>query len=633
MRRLVFVMAVAAACSSSTTPAPAPAPLVIPDGCQPLLGGVECTLPYPSDFFRTADASTPTGFRLVLSGAAQPKTWDGKNADVSGGAILDGASRVSPMMAALPSTDLVRDGLPSVLDDGTLSSSPASPSIVLETSTGKLVQHYTDIATRGNDALGPAISLRTFYPLEYRTRYIVALRNVKTSSGANATPAEGFRRLRDKIADPALDAVRGRFESDVFAPLAKAGIDRSTLQIAWDFTTGSEEAPRADMLRVRDLAQGWLAQNVPQVTVTSVDVGTSPLWKTIRGAVTGPLYLESTGPLAKLARDDNKLVKENGTCTFPFLVTIPESVRDQQLPGRAVALGHGFFGTRDELIGGGTPTIAQSLHAVMFAIDWWGMSAPDRDDVAAAILQDASRAADFADRVHQAMANWMVMSNAIKNVIWKDPAFDRPMTTAKLYDPSEVVYFGASNGHILGGVQTALNPDFQKIVLNVGGAGWTHIAPRSLDFSPFNFLIDSATRDPVHTQAVQVLLQGPLDRIDPETYASLLAKKTVLMQIGLGDAEVPNCGSFLHARMLGLKQTAPGQPNILGIPEADPTTLTSGMTIFDFGIDTSKYIDPAPLAKNQVHEGVRIDPQALAQMDAFYRGSVIHPCPSRCVAK
>ncbi len=636
---LGVVVAIAASCSSA---APA-APLNVPAGCQPLLGGVECTLPYPSDFFRTADPSTPTGFRLLLTGAAQPRTWDGKSADVTAGAVLDGASRVTPMMAALPSPEIVRDGLPSVNDDETKSTSPTSPSVVLETSSGKLLAHYTDVAARGRDDLGPAISVRTFRALAPRTRYVVALRGVKTASGDLAAPAEGFRRLRDRIADASLDPIRARFDAEVFAPLAQAGVDRASLQIAWDFTTGSEEAPVTDMLRVRELALAWLAQNTPQVTVTSVDTGTSPLWKVIRGTVSGPLFLESTGPLAKLARDDKGAVRQNGTCTFPFLATVPESVRDQQLPGRAIALGHGFFGTRDELIDGGATTIAQSLHAVMFAIDWWGMSAPDRDDVAAAILQDASRATDFVHRVHQAMANWLVTTNAIKNVMWKDPAFDRPMATAKIYEASEVHYFGASNGHILGGVLAALNPDFSRIVLNVGGAGWTHIAPRSSDFSPFNFLIDSVTRDPVRTQAVQVLLQGGLDRIDPANYASMvLDKKLVgspkdrrlLMQIGLGDAEVPNCGSFLHARMLGLSQTAPGQPNILGIPEANASTLQSGMTIFDFGIDTSAYVNAAPLAANRVHEGVRIDPQALSEMSAFYAGSgIIHPCPGRCVAQ
>jgi hypothetical protein len=43
-----------AALALACGPKPLP-PLSLPDGCQPLLGGADCFMPYPSDFFKNGD--------------------------------------------------------------------------------------------------------------------------------------------------------------------------------------------------------------------------------------------------------------------------------------------------------------------------------------------------------------------------------------------------------------------------------------------------------------------------------------------------------------------------------------------------------------------------------------------------
>jgi hypothetical protein len=207
---------------------------------------------------------------------------------------------------------------------------------------------------------------------------------------------------------------------------------------------------------------------------------------------------------------------------------------------------------------------------------------------------------------------------------------------ALLYDPAHLYYFGASNGHILGGVMAAIDPDVERAVLNVGGAAWTHMMPRALPFLSFQFLLNSTLRDSVAFQTAIALIAAPLDRTDPGSYAQFLIgsklpknpDRKVLLQTGLGDAAVPNAGGFFHARALGLSQVAPAPQQVFGIPTADAATLTSAYTLFDYGIDTSGYRNPAPLTDNRVHGSVRQDPQAMAQMDAFLRpdGKVIQPC-------
>jgi hypothetical protein len=656
--------ALSAGCSDDNggaAPDTSSGPLVIEEGCQPLLARTKvdeasrgtCLLPYPSDFYRETTGGTP---RIVLHGAAKPQRVTGGNADLHDVVAMDGASLIPSIVATLPSR-VVHDGLPGVLDDPTKSATASSATVIIDAETGAFVPHYTDKIDRGVDDEHEPIVLRTFSPLSPKRRYIVALKGVRLApaegeaadSSKVAPPPEGFRRLRDGAvaADPALGAIKDRFDREVFGPLERAGVARKDLQLAWDFTTGSEEQPRADMLRVRDLALAWLGANTPQVTITESKPGSDRIWRTVTGTITGPLFLDQPGPAGRLFRGADGLVTQNGTTTFDFTINVPNSVRDRFEPGRALAYGHGFFGGRTELEGNGAKTIAEQLGAVELGIDWWGMSREDVGRVSTTLGDDPPHGADFTERVHQAMANWIIATAAFRGPLAQAPELMRPAEGAGVvmgpggtsnagqlvYDPSFVGYFGASQGHILGGTLAALDPDFTRAVLNVGGGGFSHMMPRSSNFGPFSIVLDVTFKDALMVQAYIAMFQRALDRIDPVTYAPLVGtpERRVLLQIGLGDAQVPNAGSFLHARALGVKQTMPAPQNVFGLePATDPTA--SALTLFDFGIDTSAYATPSPLPENAVHEGVRVNAKALRQMAEFLRpgGTIVHPCDGPC---
>jgi hypothetical protein len=270
--------------------------------------------------------------------------------------------------------------------------------------------------------------------------------------------------------------MRERFDRNVFDPLERAGVPRRELRLAWDFTTDSEEEPRADMLRVRELTLAWLESNEPSVTITQVTPGPDRIWRKIIGTVSAPLFLDETGPGGRLFRGPDGKIAQNGTTTFEFTAHVSVAVRDRFEPGRALAYGHGFFGSRAELDGNGAETIAQGLAAVEFGIDWWGMSREDVGGVADLLGEDRAHGADFTDRVHQAMANWLVMTRAIRGPLAKVKELSRPdagegVVTGPngesnagqpLYDPSFVGYFGASQAHILGGTLAALDPNLSR---------------------------------------------------------------------------------------------------------------------------------------------------------------------------
>jgi hypothetical protein len=650
----------AGAAGADNVKMPAGPALEVAAGCQPLAPEASCLLPYPSDFFRVPDASMPSGARIAVTGAAKLVTGDGKNRDATlpDAWVPDGASLVPTLVAVLPS-EITADGLAGVLDDPRKSAEPSSATLLLNTKTGALVPHYVDLDSKAKDPTRQGIALRPFARLEPETHYVVAVRSVKGLDGSPVPPAEGFRRLREgEIGkDPALAAVLPRFEADVLAPLDALGVARADLQIAWDFTTASEARATADMRGVREQTLAWLAEHTPQVTITTVTPGGSTAWKVVKGTYQAPLFLTDENPGATLLRDETGQVRSQGEMTVPFTLVVPTTVRDSFEPGRALAFGHGFFGGQSEVEGAAVRTILEHTGSVGVAIDWVGMSSADLSSLADTLVADPTHGTDFVDRVHQAMVNWLVLTAALRGPLQALPALIRGGDgTAEgvvanpagggdnkgscLYDPSAVSFLGISMGHILGGVQAAVNPDISKAIFNVGGGAFTHMMPRAVPFAPLFAIMASALREPLSTQAYIAMMAASLDRIDPAVYAPFVrerpfpaspAERQVLMQTGLGDSQVPNIGSFLHARALGLSLTAPSARDVFGLTQAAPETLRSAITLFDFGIDEAPYAKGA-LAPNKVHDSVRLDPQALDEMRAFVQsGKIQIDCGGPCV--
>ncbi|HQY62409.1 MAG: hypothetical protein IPF92_17615 [Myxococcales bacterium] len=650
------LFALAGGCASDVSPpASALAPLDVPAGCDPLLGGAVCYLPFPSDHARKPDPSSPTGARIVVPEGAKLVATSGRSGDVHPALRLDGFSTLTPIVATLPGA-LSSRGLPAIDSDGALSATVASPTLLVDAGTGELVAHYADVNGQpGDEAEGGTkrpLSLRPFAKLKPRTRYVVALRGVLTDSGDRAAPAEGFRRLRDKTADePGLAPLRERFERDVFAPLEKLGLPRAELQLAWDFTTGSDDAPLVDMLRVRELTLAWLKENAPKVAVTRVEPRSGPTWRVVFGTIEAPAFVLADSPGARLARDPSGAVVARGTTKVPFSVHVPASLKGRCVPGRSIAYGHGFFGTQEEMTSAPATSTSNALSAVTFGVDWIGLSKPDLGWLANTLSAEPSRVGELTDRLHQAMANWMVVTDAARRAGFSAPELRRPdagegscvaegQAGALLYDPTRVDYYGPSLGAILGGVLSTLDPNITRAALNVPGAGLAHMMPRSEAFAPLFALVHLVFGDPLRDHAFAASMQGALDSVDPASYASRMLSqrlpgspgdRRVLLQVGLGDAAVPALGAFLYARALGIAQTSPEPVSVFGVKAAPPESLTSGMTLFDYGLGANNAL-PRPVPSNAVHDDLRKRPEATSQLDKFFtaQGAITHPCAGPC---
>ncbi len=635
MRRLLaLTLAAPLALSCSAGPS-----LGLAQGCQPLLAGADCLLPYPSDFFLDRSGAAPA---VSVTGAARVLTKTGLAADLAAGRPQDGFSPNSTLVALLGAVSA--EGFVRLEDGGGPSLELSSSSLLVEAGSHALVPHFVDLDPRAAEPSRQAIVLHPFAPLKPGTRYVVLLHQVKGPDGAPVAAPEGFRRLREKQAsgDVALEALSKDYEATVFPAAAAVGVPRASLQLAWAFTTGSDDWASRDLLRVRELTLEWLAANTSRVTVTqAVDApaGKVDVWRIVRGTVTGPLFLTTPQPFAKLHRGADGQVAQNGTVDFSFVAVVPTAVRDAAGPSPVFLYGHGFFGSTAEAEDRGATDIAQASRRTLLATDWWGMHLSDVGKVVDALQSNPSHGLDFVDRVHQAMANWLVLSAAVPG-LGGDAAFQRA-GGAPFVTGTADAFLGISQGHILGGTLGAIHPTASKVALQVGGAGLTGLMMRARPFAQFLDFLSTSVPDPLDQQKLIATMQRPFDRVDPATYARHYfaaplpgnAEKHVLMQVGLMDPAVPNVGSWYHARALGLGVLQPTPATPWGL-EAAPAAPGAALTIFDFQLgDPAAFYRTADFAPsdNAVHGGVRLLGAAQRQLDAFFRTGVVEAtCAGPC---
>ncbi|MCP3104358.1 hypothetical protein LZ198_36390 [Myxococcus sp. K15C18031901] len=617
-------------------------PLVVPEGCNPLASEHDCLLPFPSDYFLKEDASLPSGHRVTLTASAKLKARDGSAFDFTDLHPADGYSHGSQLLAVFPG-GVDATNLPPVAAP---TASVSGATVLWDVEAGKGVLHFAELDPRASEDARRALLVRPVERLRNGARYIVALRGLKAKDGTPVPVPEGFRRIRDgqTTGDPLLAPLARHYEEAIFPMLASAGVPREELQLAWDFTTETEEAVTRDMLDVRRLSMEAMAATPPVVTVTEVkDEVDANIFRRIKGTLRVPLFMESAQPGALLARDAQGRVTRNGDAEVPFTLQIPRSVWGQSVaPVRFLQFGHGFFGSQGEADGSFVRPFVQATKMVVMTVDWWGMSQADAPGVLGAMAQQPAQTLRFTDRVHQGMVNQMAVTYAARTTL-KDVA-ELKEGGVLVYDPDQTYYYGISQGHILGGTYLALAPHVSRAVLSVGGANFSLMMFRAKPFSMFLQAIAQAVPDALDQQKFAALTQTSFDRIDPITYAPHVldalyaggpASRRVLVQYGLGDAQVPNVATELHSRAMGLTQQLPATWRVPFLPSEEGTVETSALVQFDFGLPSPLpgTVANLPEQDNPVHEGVRRNAQGREQVDLFLRpeGQVEPTCGGVCL--
>ncbi len=616
---------------------------LIPEGCNPLAADWDCKLPFPSDSFLVDDSTLPSGRRVAFEGAAA-SIYRRMPVDILEVHPPDGFSVGTPAIAWFP-FELDDSNLVPHFGELSRTTEGDSPTLLIDTVTGERVVHFAELDPESLDPTKRALLIRPLVRLEHERRYIVAVRGLQTTAGDAVPAPEGFRQIRDRDAThPQLQTELTRYESDLFPALEAVGVSRESLQLAWDFTTGSEARLTQDMLDVREV----IGEATPGA-VRTVEIIDDPdalaesaefVAFRLEGLLTVPLFVEDPSPeQGQLRRDSDGRVVAEGTVDVPFVLVVPKSVAEREAgtpPARFVQYGHGFFGGRGEMHNDFIGKLADDYELVIGGVDWWGMTREDQEVLAGRLAraEDVGNTLRFTDRVHQGMANALAFAAARENIAALP---ELQFADAPAFATDEMYFYGISQGHILGGTYASLSPDIPRFVLGVGGANFSLIMFRSRAFLAFRLLIDANIPEQVDRQTIAAQLQLILDRIDPLTYAPRVfadpypgsAPRQVMLQVGVADAAVSTLAAQLHARALGIPMI---QPSTRTAPLLDTAMAPAPNGLVEFDLGFEERLDAEAPEENGVHEAVRRLPAAQRQLDAFFRpdGQITQTCSDAC---
>ncbi len=687
-RRVLGALAAAFALAA-VLPAPAGA-RGLPARCDPL-DPAACLLPWPNDYFTVRDPATPTGRRLHLQLGEMPRNRFGVPINPADYNRSDGFSPGQEIITKVPGLTsnraLQASGAPTVGDIGRYAD-PGSPIVVIDADTLERQPIFGEVDANPPDPADRVLTIRPAVDFKDGGHYIVALRNLVRADGTPIKAQLPFRIYRDDLpsSDPAVEARRPHMEH-LFDLLGRAGIDRHSLYLAWDFTVASRQSLTGRLLSMRNRAFAELGDRTmgdltvqgraPRFAVTGVrklaPEQNAHVARIVKGYFTVPCFLfPSCAPGGRFVLDGSGRPVENPVpWAANFECIVPRSAIRSGRPARPSLYGHGLFGDAGEVEAGNVETMADAYDMLFCATDWTGMSTSDIPNTLVT-LQDLSNFPSLADRLQQAMVDFMFLGRLMihKDGFASDPAFRAGGRS--LIDRARLFYDGNSQGGIAGGALTAVEPDLTHAVLGVPGMNYSLLLQRSSDFPVFAYgtfcqelgldcgpandsplgLYDSYPKQ-IQRQLIISLIQILWDRGEPNGYAQFMTdhplpdtpRHTVLLHEAFGDHQVANVATEVEARTIGAAIYQPaldsGRSNedepFWGIP-AIPSFPYGGsaLVVWDSGPprpgDEGVYPPPLtntpPTRGRDPHGDPRSTPAAQLQKSEFLKagGAIVDVC-------
>ncbi len=618
--------------------------LPVDAACNPL-GVNHCMTPWPSAAFEIDDATTATGRRLALTEAMLPRNTNGEPTDPALWNRQDGFSAAAPIVMSFDGGVDPGNLVPPTAPDQSVTD--ASPTVIVDMTTGEKVRHFAEIdLIAADDPDHQALFLRPMQRLIGGHRYAVALkRSLLGKAGAPLPVPAGMQALLDgtDAEHPLLDRLRARFPA-VKDALAAAGVPADQLLLAWDFTVESDDAIRRDPRTVRD--RGVAAMEdvtlAYHVATDSVAAPTEAIRRRIDGTFDAPLFLTNEGryvPRTILARDADGLPVYQKLYQVPFTAIVPACAYTSAAPVGMIVYGHGLLGDAGQVASGAVRGTAADLCMVIAGTDMRGMSTMDIGQVARALTN-----LTYADEVFEVQAqgilNHIALGRAMRTsmaagLFVDDPDGPGGDPPRSLVDPAKIYYYGLSQGGIFGATVMAYDPTITRGVLGVGAANYSLMLERSTDWQDYRTILSGAYPDPLDIVLAVNLMQHRWDQTDPSGIAnSLLAgtatgvpPKQILLQVALGDEQVPNLASEWEARTMGLPILAPSAKTAWGLPTiTSPIATGSALVYYDGGAPVPPVGNEAAVPTGQ-HDLTRNAPAARRQMRTFYEtGMIVNEC-------
>jgi hypothetical protein len=570
-----------------------------------------CLQPFPNNMYLKKDSSTATGYRVNFDPASMPVNAAGLAVDPTDWNRNDGFSPGQAItlhvpgletQAAFQRSKIVSLKKPQRYDN------PSQAVVVFDAKTGERHPIFAEMDANAADDSDRNLIIRPLRNWEESTRYVVALRRLKTESGEKIKAPKAFKVYRDRLKtkQKPIESRRSYFEKRVFKAIKKSGtVHRPGLYMAWDFTTASADNIAGRALAMRDdafaklgdtnLADGVVQGSSPDFAVTEVNENPEPgMLREVKGTVKVPCYLDENGcpPGSQFAYSGPEDTDPDWNASFtvdaPFECNIPENVDagSSVAPARPALYGHGLLGTRGQAGSGYIDDFAQAHNVAHCAVDWAGFSEDDVLPVILPALTDVAVLSKAFDRMQQGFINFMYLGRAMihPDGLTSHPAFqfDAGSGLEPVLDTSELYYYGNSQGGIMGGALTALAPDFEQSVLGVPGMNYSTLLRRSVDFDDYAKLPGAGLYANYPDEGERVLLLGLMqmlwDRGEANGYAHHMTDDPyentpthdVLMHLALGDHQVANMTAEVQARTIGASALGPNPLDAGRYWQADP---------------------------------------------------------------
>lgn len=465
------------------------------------------------------------------------------------------------------------------------------------------VPHWNELDLTTDDGDRQALYTRPAVILEPNTRYIVAYRNIVDATGATIEPSPAFRVLRDRreTDNTRLDGRRAHYE-ELFARLESVDVERSSLYLAWDFHTGSEESLHARLDQSIEAAFNEVGADGPtfdiaddEVTlyVAEDDESEDPVHANVRAKIATKLTVPSvlrTSSLgnAELNIDESGEVAVNGTREINVRVLVPHVAETGDEDMGVIIYGHGLLGGPGQINASHLEAIAQSSGYIFVAAALTGMSEEDVDDVIL-LSSDMNRFPTISDGLHQGITEYHLVTRAARRGL--EAALDEHLEGVTI-DSDRTYYFGASQGGIFGGTYLATSPDVHRGLLAVPGNNYSTLLSRSVNFAEYFSIIAAAYTDPIDQRLVIASMQLLWDTTDPVSYYHRMFLDTepqaeALFTLSKGDKQVAVVTNENLARTfpeeLAVMENYDSERDIPYVDETAYPHTGNAMILFDFG--------------------------------------------------
>ena len=589
-----------------------------------------CLHPFPNDLYLTDDAGTETGKRVNFHPDSMPSNADGTSIDPTDANRNDGFSPGQAVTVRIDGLDsqaaFDRSGIVPI-DDPRAYRERKQSVMVINAKTKKRHPVFAEIDAAAEADADRNLIIRPLENWEEGQRYIVVLRNLRTAEGKKIKAPNAFKVYAKKLITKQrkVEDRRDYFERKIFKKLRKSKRTgkRKKMYIAWDFTVASGKSLSERVLAMRDdafaklgdtdLADRTIQGASPAFTIDSTtDNPDAETLRRIEGTLDAvPCYLNQDGcpPGSQFMydSDDSTMPTWNPAYTVdvPFECNIPNSVvgAGKVNPARPAQYGHGLLGSRGQAHSSYVRDFADSHNLMHCAVNWDGFSEDDVIPVVLPALTDVTVLSQAFDRMQQGFINFLLLGRAMihPDGFAADAAFsyDAGSGMESVIDPTELYYYGNSQGGIMGGALTAISPDVEQSVLGVPGMNYSTLLRRSVDFDDYALLPGIGLYDNYPNELERPLLLGLMqmlwDRGEANGYAHHMTDDpyantpphNVLMHLALGDHQVANLTAEIQARTIGANVLEPGlgagrhwepdpffgMPNVPGFPWTKSTLV------------------------------------------------------------